>query len=598
MGAPGLILFSLLLLGSASVFAADLTLTVAPRWKTETLAIPSATVANDAGQSLRFTRLSLLLSGVTLLRADGSSVRLDGQFGVVDAESGRWTFTVRGVPEGEFVGLEFNVGVPPNVNHADPGRWPAGHALNPLVNGLHWSWQGGYVFAAIEGRWSHSASAAVASAADPTAENVRGFSYHLATDARLMAARFRANFQIADDTTVELALDLARMLGARRLDPDDGSESTHSAAGDELAPQLAVAFERAWFLLQAVPTLTRRTTEDDVARRVSGGTATPLAFTTPAGFPQPALPADNPLTVEGVALGEALFIDRRLSATGTQSCASCHAPERAFSDSVALSRGAEGTAGRRNAMPLFNLAWSPAYAWDGSQPRIRDQALAAWTNPIEMHADLAVVVAALSRDDGLVAKFQRTFGTPEITVERVTLALEQYLLTLVAADSKFDRALRGAAELTTEEKRGFELFATEYDPARDRRGADCFHCHGGALFTDFAMKNNGLDLAAIDAGRARTTARDTDAGKFKTPSLRNVAVTAPYMHDGRFATLEDVVAHYDHGVQRAATLDPNLAKHPAAGLALSAEDQHALIAFLRTLTDQRFEVAQASRLPP
>jgi cytochrome c peroxidase len=206
-------------------------------------------------------------------------------------------------------------------------------------------------------------------------------------------------------------------------------------------------------------------------------------------------------------------------------------------------------------MPLFNLAWSPSFAWDGGQRRIRDQTLAAWTNPVEMHADPVAAVAVLQRDAKLAEAFRAAFGSPEITVERVTLALEQYLLTLVSADSKFDRALRGEGPLTAEEQRGFELFATEYDPARGKRGADCFHCHGGALLADYALKNNGLDR---------------DPSRFKTPSLRNVAVTGPYMHDGRMETLEQVVAHYNRGVQRTRGLDPNLAKHPPRGMDRSA----------------------------
>jgi cytochrome c peroxidase len=311
----------------------------------------------------------------------------------------------------------------------------------------------------------------------------------------------------------------------------------------------------------------------------------------PAGFPQPLLPADNPLTEEGIALGQRLFFDPRLAGGGGQSCASCHAPERAFSDAVAFSRGENGASGARNAMPLFNLAWAPHYAWDGSQPRIRDQARAAWTNPVEMNAQPERVVAALARDAALAAEFTRVFGAPAITAETVTLALEQYLLSLVSADSRFDRSLRGAVELTPEEKRGFELFVTEFDPARGRRGADCFHCHGGMLFTDFAVKNNGLDHLSADPGRASVTGRVADRGAFKTPSLRNIALTGPYMHDGRFATLEEVVAHYDHGVRATDNLDPNLAKHPARGLELSAGDQAALVAFLRTLTDARFEAA-------
>ena len=178
-----------------------------------------------------------------------------------------------------------------------------------------------------------------------------------------------------------------------------------------------------------------------------------------------------------------------------------------------------------------------------------------------------------------------------ISPSRIELALEQYLLTLVASDSKFDRAARGQAMLTEEEQRGFALFAGEYDPVRGRRGADCFHCHGGALFTDFGFRDNGLGDTRGDTARAGVTGRATDAGKFKTPSLRNVAVTAPYMHDGRLRTLADVVAHYDHGVRRTPTLDPNLAKHPSAGLQLTREEQRALVAFLRTLTDAALEPA-------
>jgi cytochrome c peroxidase len=212
-----------------------------------------------------------------------------------------------------------------------------------------------------------------------------------------------------------------------------------------------------------------------------------------------------------------------------------------------------------------------------------------------MQGDPATVVQHLGGDATLASQFAAAFGAPEITAERITLALEQFLLVQVSADSKFDRALRGDAQLTDEEKRGFELFATEYDPARGKYGADCFHCHGGALFTDFSLKNNGLDRFSADAGREKVTGRASDAGKFKTPSLRNVALTAPYMHDGRFATLDEVVAHYDHGVQRAAALDPNLAKHPAAGLELSAADQRALAAFLRVLTDVRFVESAAAQ---
>ncbi len=576
----------------APLSGADLTLAVELRWSGTPLSVPSEIRATPAGQAVRVTRFAALISQVSLVRADGGLVELVGQYGFIDAESGRMSVALRNVPEGDYTGLGLLIGLPTEVNHGDPGQWAAGHPLNPLVNQLHWGWQGGYVFLALEGKWR----AAVAPGEKAASEC--GFSYHLATDARSMPVSFSASYCIAGATTIALALDLARVLRDVKIAADDGSESTHSAPDDPLAIQLAHAASRAWFWLEAKTTAKTPTPKanDTVARyrssenhaQTSMTAAEPRSFHVPAVFPQPTLPADNPLTTEGVALGERLFFDVRLSRGGVQSCASCHAPERALSDGVALSRGAAGDEGRRNAMPLVNLAWASAYAWDGSQPRIRDQALAAMTNPIEMHAEVKDVVATLAADATMQDAFGVAFGSHEISAERIGLALEQYLLMQVSADSKFDRALRGAAELSADEQRGFALFMMEYDPSRGRRGADCFHCHGGPLFSDFAYKNNGLDLVALDAGRALVTKRDGDAGKFKTPSLRNVAVTAPYMHDGRFATLEDVVAHYDHGVKRPTALDPNLAKHPDEGMQLTSDEQRALVAFLRTLTDEKF----------
>ena len=562
----------LLLLSAASAAAAELALEFELRWRGAAVAVPSAKLTGAEGRSLRVTRWAALVSGVTLARADGGFVRLDGQYGFIDAATERMLLTLRNVPIGEYVGLEFQLGLPATVNHADPAQWSAGHPLNPIVNGLHWGWSGGYVFAAIEGRWRA-----------PGAIDERGFSYHLATDERLMTVGFNAQVAVVGPTKVRLALDLGKVLGAHALRADDGSESTHSGKGDALAATLAKAVERAWFFLEAGPLV-----GGEPERRVKDNAphlGTPFAFAVPAGFPQPELPADNPLTEEGVELGRRLFGDRRLSARDTQSCATCHRAEQAFSDGRALSIGADGKAGARSSMPLFNLAWSPSYAWDGAKPRLRDQALAALTSEVEMHGEPKEVEAKLGRDPRVRADFAAAFGTPEVTVERIGQALEQFMLTLVAADSKFDRALRGEAELNADEKKGFELFSTEYDPARGKRGADCFHCHGGLLFTDFGFRDNGLGATQGDSARAGVTGRVTDAGKFKTPSLRKVAVTGPYMHDGRLGTLEQVVAHYDHGVSRTATLDPNLAKHPNAGLQLTTDEQRALVAFLHTLTD-------------
>ena len=549
------------------------------RWRGVPVEVPSAELTGANGQTVRLTRFAAIVSGVTLARADGGTVQLDGQYGFLDAEAGRMALTLRNVPVGDYHGLEFQLGLPPAVNHGDPGQWPARHSLNPIVNALHWGWAGGYVFAAIEGHWRPTAA--------DTVNDERGFSYHLATDARVMRVGFVALVKVAGPTTVSLAFDLGKAVGGHVLASDDGSETTHSALDDPLAATLTKSMERAWYFLETGPSVTKAS-----ERRVGDnsphlGWGTPLAFVVPAGFPQPELPADNPLTEEGVELGRRLFGDRRLSARNKQSCASCHREELAFSDGRARSIGADGKTGTRNSMPLFNLAWSPSYAWDGSKPRLRDQAFAAIMNEIEMHAAPEKIVAVLGGDRRVRADFAAAFGTPEVTVERIGLALEQFMLTLVAADSKFDRARRGAEQLTEEEQQGFALFVTEYDPVRGKRGADCFHCHGGTLFTDFGFRSNGLDLASVDAGRAVLTGKPTDAGKFKTPSLRNVAVTGPYMHDGRIGTLEEVVAHYDHGVRRAGNLDPNLAKHPDAGLKLTSDEQKALLAFLRTLTDSK-----------
>ena len=187
------------------------------------------------------------------------------------------------------------------------------------------------------------------------------------------------------------------------------------------------------------------------------------------------------------------------------------------------------------------------------------------------------------------ALFANAFGTTEVSADRIARALEQFLLTQISCDSKFDRVMNGEASFSEEEQRGFELFHTEYDPRREQFGADCFHCHGGPLFQSQAFANDGLDAEFTDLGRFTVTRKEGDKGKFAVPSLRNVEVTGPYMHDGRFKTLEEVIEHYSTGVKRSATLDPNLAKHPDGGVPLSDSDKRALVAFLKTLTDERFK---------
>ena len=242
-------------------------------------------------------------------------------------------------------------------------------------------------------------------------------------------------------------------------------------------------------------------------------------------------------------------------------------------------------------MSLVNLAWGREFFWDGRAKSLREQVLLPIQDSHEMNETLERAVAKLEAEGNYPAQFKAAFGSAGITSNRVALALEQFLLTLVSQESKFDRAARKLAELTPQEQRGLQLFITEHDPARGLRGADCFHCHGGNLFSNHQFMNNGLEERAGDLGRMELSGVETDRAKFKVPTLRNVALTAPYMHDGRFATLEEVVEHYNGKLHRSQTLDPNLAKHPESGLGLSADDKAALVAFLKTLTDETFITA-------
>jgi cytochrome c peroxidase len=304
------------------------------------------------------------------------------------------------------------------------------------------------------------------------------------------------------------------------------------------------------------------------------------------------LPADNPLTVQGVELGRRLFHDPRLSINNSQSCASCHQQPAAFSDPRRVSLGAEGQPGRRQSMPLQNLAWAKEFFWDGRVKTLREQALLPIEDPTEMNEKLDRVIAKLEADAEYPALFAAAFGKAAsgsaIDAPRIGLAIEQFLLTLVSQDSRYDRAARKIETLTEQEKHGLQLFITEHDPRLGLRGADCFHCHGGNLFTTHQFVNNGLAPRDGEAGRMEATKLQIDRDLFKAPSLRNVAATAPYMHDGRFQTLEQVIDHYDHGIHRSPTLDPNIAKHPPEGLGLTAEEKAALVAFLKTLTDDAF----------
>lgn len=304
-------------------------------------------------------------------------------------------------------------------------------------------------------------------------------------------------------------------------------------------------------------------------------------------LPEPNLPEDNPLTVSGVALGRMLFYEKRMSKDGTQSCASCHMQAFAFTDTARFSTGVRGLKGGRQAMSVFNMAWhSNEFFWDGRAHLLRDQSLMPIQDELEMDETLDNVVLKLSLDQDYRDQFMRAFGSEEINAEKISLALEQFMNSIVSSNSKYDRYLNGEETLTESEERGRYLFFTEYSPFfPEKSGADCAHCHGGDNFENDSYMNNGLDSDFDDLGREKVTANAENRGEFKVTSLRNIALTAPYMHDGRFSTLEEIVEHYNSGLKPSATLPAELERTREKGLQLSEEDKKALVAFLKTLTD-------------
>ena len=308
-------------------------------------------------------------------------------------------------------------------------------------------------------------------------------------------------------------------------------------------------------------------------------------------FEQPPIAMDNQLTRQGVKLGRMLFYEKRMSKDGSMSCASCHRQEHAFTDTSLFSEGVRGKVGKRQAMAVFNMAWNEnEFFWDGRAHLLRDQSLKPIEDSLEMDESLANVINKLKVDQQYKDQFMRAFGSQEITEEKMSLAMEQFMNSIVSVESKYDRYLRGTATLDSNEERGRYLFFAEFNPGfPSLSGADCQHCHSGLNFENDRYMNNGLDSDAdmTDNGRMDVTNSSSDKGKFKVTSLRNIEVTQPYMHDGRFKTLEEVVDHYNSGLKNSSTVDPTLL-YPinSGGLQLSNEDKRDLVSFLKTLTDE------------
>lgn len=297
----------------------------------------------------------------------------------------------------------------------------------------------------------------------------------------------------------------------------------------------------------------------------------------PDYFPAPLYDfSENPITQEGFLLGKKLFYDPILSSDNTISCGSCHQQFVAFAHADhKFSHGVNDKLGVRNSPALFNLIWHRTFFWDGGSQNIELQPIGPITNPIEMHEKLDNVIYKLSQRSDYKSLFKSAFKTDSITSQFMLKAMAQFMGSFISASSKFDKYMQSSSSelLTNDEKVGLELFQKK-----------CASCHQAPLFTDDSFRNNGLDETFADSGRFHITNINSDMGKFKVPSLRNVELTYPYMHDGRYETLEQVLNHYASGIKQSATLDPLL----KSGIALSNLEKTQIIAFLKTLTDREF----------
>ena len=297
----------------------------------------------------------------------------------------------------------------------------------------------------------------------------------------------------------------------------------------------------------------------------------------PTGFPaMEQSVGELNLTVEGVALGRRLFYDKQLSADVSVSCGTCHEQRAAFGTfEHDRSHGVFNSHTLRNAPPLFNLLWQKSFHWDGAFRTMHEEASQPLTGNTEMGMNFDRIIEYLQQDATYRESFKRVYGTWFIRPKLITNAISQFTATFISANSKYDRVKQGRDVFDTYEQAGYQLFQSK-----------CASCHAEPLFTDHSFRNIGLpvDPSLNDLGRFRITGNVSDSLKFKVPSLRNVSVTANYMHDGRFASVQQAIRHYRYGVQRSTTLDPSL----QSGIQMSDAEEYNLMQFLKCLTDSSF----------
>ncbi|WP_281980087.1 cytochrome-c peroxidase [Tenacibaculum mesophilum] len=309
-----------------------------------------------------------------------------------------------------------------------------------------------------------------------------------------------------------------------------------------------------------------------------------LAFEQPSNFPEPHYNlSSNPITEKGFELGKKLFYEGKLSSDGVVSCAFCHQQKFAFTHhGHQLSHGVEDRVGTRNTPPIQNMAFQKQFSWDGAAFHLDIFPIIPITNPVEMDETVTNILEKLQQDTAYRKLFSQAFEDGEINADNTFKAMSQFMLMMVSANSKYDKYIRveKGGEFSEQERKGLELFKSK-----------CASCHTSDLFTDDAFRNNGLPInpEINDLGRMTVTLLEEDKYKFKVPSLRNIELTAPYMHDGRFGSLKSVLNFYATGVQETQNLDPILKnENGTIGIALNEQEKENIIAFLKTLTDEEF----------
>jgi len=305
-----------------------------------------------------------------------------------------------------------------------------------------------------------------------------------------------------------------------------------------------------------------------------------IVFETPANFPPPTYNFNNnPVSKAGFELGRKLFYEPMLSRDNTISCGTCHIQSAAFTHhGHSLSHGIDDLLGKRNSPPVMNMAWSETFFWDGGVHNLDLVSPNPIENPVEMDLKFSVALDKVRSNSVYKKMFKAAFGSEEVTSAKFLQAMSQFMNMLVSSNSRYDKYVRGEGEtLTADELEGLALFRQK-----------CSSCHSTDLFTDNGFHNNGLSSTFADSGRYNITLSTNDLGKFKTPSLRNVEKTKPYMHNGSIASLESVLNHYASGVKPSVTLDPLLQQNGQLGIPMTDDEKSKIILFLKTLTDTEF----------